>query len=320
MTVHDLNQTCVIYLPSNLQYRSIENSVSTMFRRTSEWSMCVCMYAYHEFATELVSDVSTSIWLCDYSSASLTGQNSASLTDKILSSWISRHTLRSCLTFVPIEDIFEIFHRRVHLSLPNFLEIGNRLQIGKIYITFKKTMLCFEIEINSTELRFSISTSNRFYDDSIYFSTHFPIYRRSYRICRRRNITWLKPAFNLLRERKKFLLRSHRRFANGFSNLLGILWIMHIPPYCVTTIMACTHYCSLPRPIKSGFTLMIRALSWQGPCHVCQPRWATFYFVSTRVYRQKSTPPVVRDASVAIVCRSHVCFNYTDALWSIFYR
>lgn len=177
MTVHDLNQTCVIYLPSNLQYRSIENSVSTMFRRTSEWSMCVCMYAYHEFATELVSDVSTSIWLCDYSSASLTGQNSASLTDKILSSWISRHTLRSCLTFVPIEDIFEIFHRRVHLSLPNFLEIGNRLQIGKIYITFRKTMLCFEIEINSTELRFSISQGRRQIDSTMIRFIFQPIFQ-----------------------------------------------------------------------------------------------------------------------------------------------
>lgn len=47
------------------------------------------MHAYHEFATELVSDVCTSIWLCDYSGASLTGQDSASLTDKILSSGLT---------------------------------------------------------------------------------------------------------------------------------------------------------------------------------------------------------------------------------------
>lgn len=136
----------------------------------------VCIYVYHEFATELVSDVSTSIWLCDYSSASLTGQNSASLTDKILSSWINRHTFLFLSYFCPNRGvrIFEIFQGDLSNFPGNWKSSTNWQNIYRVwknYATFHQEI------INSTELRFSISQGRRQIDSTMIRFIFQPIFQ-----------------------------------------------------------------------------------------------------------------------------------------------
>lgn len=56
---------------------------------------------------------------------------------------------------------------------------------------------------------------------------------------------------------------------------------------------------------------MIRALSWRGPCHVCQQRWATFYF---DLCRQARLSTKVNAAGCSRGHRSPfviTCLNYT---------